>query len=489
MNTINTRPSKILIVEDSRLFVGMFKNYFGKELPHELIFTDSEEETLAIIEDQGDEILLAITGLYLPGSDSSELINHLVGKKVPVVVFTSKMAEDIRDQLFAKGVMDYVIKGDKTSILTLVDIVRRLEKNPDHSILVVDDSPFSRKQVSARLINYRFVVYTAESGAQALEVLREHPEIRLIITDHNMPEMTGVELTKLLRGKFGRDKLAIIGLSGNDSRVLSTQFIKAGANDFLTKPYYQEEMYCRVVQNIEILEQTDALKKLNEMKNKFLGIAAHDLRAPLNGINMATFLLTQEGLDKKTAMEMLERIKRISGEMTNLINDLLDVTVIESGNLKLDIQQHSLCDILDKRLEIMKMLASNKKIKINKQISEVNEVMVDIDRIGQVIDNFITNAIKYSQTETEIIISIFPDGEDVCLSVKDQGPGIPEKEIEDLFGEFKKTSVKPTAGEASVGLGLAICKKIVKSHKGTIGVHTEEGEGSTFYFNIPPKED
>ncbi|MDN5280331.1 MAG: hypothetical protein PWR01_4296 [Clostridiales bacterium] len=232
----------------------------------------------------------------------------------------------------------------------------------------------------------------------------------------------------------------------------------------------------------------ERLRQLNDLKNKFLGIAAHDLRSPLALVQSYVEMIEDEsaGYDEEKKKYFFARIKAVSKRMLNLINDLLDISAIESGQLKLDLAETELKPFLEEAVANHELTAKMKSIKVIGDLeSKLPKVKIDSRRITQVIDNLISNAVKFSPKNTSVKVVTQTRNNFVKVSVIDQGQGIPEKEQGKLFSEFGKTSVKPTDGEKSTGLGLAIVKKIVQGHGGKVGVESEVGKGSEFYFTLP----
>lgn len=229
------------------------------------------------------------------------------------------------------------------------------------------------------------------------------------------------------------------------------------------------------------------LFELNQLKNKFLGIAAHDLRNPLASIRGFSELLLSDDMGSLTEdqHEFIKTIHSLSQDMLNLVNDLLDVSVIESGKLELKRQPGSLKVLIEERIHINSILAKNKQMKLHESLATVPEVSFDYSRITQVVDNLISNAIKYSPSGSNIFVSLNQQGMKAQISVRDEGPGIEPEEQKRLFGEFQRLSTKPTGGEKSTGLGLSIVKKIVEAHNGTAAVESQPGAGSTFTFILP----
>ena len=239
----------------------------------------------------------------------------------------------------------------------------------------------------------------------------------------------------------------------------------------------------------EALRQSnDQLRELNSQKNEFLGMAAHDLRNPIAVIQNSSSVLSRylsENLSEKQK-EFLKKISDTSKFMLELLNSLLDISKIESGKLGLEITKNNYPDFVRKNIEFNRFFATEKGISIDSALSDdIPLVDFDKNKIEQVLNNLISNAIKYSHPNTTIRIEVLREKNFVVTKVIDQGQGIPENELPHVFKPFQKASTKPTAGEKSTGLGLAIVKKIVEGHQGVIGVESEVGKGSTFFFKLP----
>ncbi|MEA5006617.1 MAG: FIST N-terminal domain-containing protein [Rikenellaceae bacterium] len=234
----------------------------------------------------------------------------------------------------------------------------------------------------------------------------------------------------------------------------------------------------------ELEEQNKLLKTLNEQKNEFLGIAAHDLRNPIGVILGFSELLKENiGDDFK---EYTGEITKMSSKMLNLLDDLLDYSKIEAGKLDIKREITDYNALVAQNIRMNELLAKSKGIKIFSDFEKTGLfVSVDEGKINQVLNNLIGNAIKYSYPDSTITIKVFKEDEQVMTQIIDEGQGIPEKEIEGLFNPFKRASVQPTNGETSHGLGLAIVKKIIEGHNGRVGVTSEYGKGSVFYFTLP----
>lgn len=239
--------------------------------------------------------------------------------------------------------------------------------------------------------------------------------------------------------------------------------------------------------NQEQQRLNEELQRLNELKNKFLGIAAHDLRGPLANIQLAAdFLLNQfDTLPRASMEEMLQSIDRQAQYMSTLISDLLDVTQIEAGKLDLNPEPVDLVDFLAEAVKHFAKIAAPKETRVLLEANPVGTVEADPVRLRQVVDNLISNAIKYSPPGSTVTVSAEKIESGWRVNVEDEGPGITEEDRQRLFQEFARLSAKPTGGEKSTGLGLAISRRVVETHGGKIGVDSEPGHGSTFWFTLP----
>ena len=230
------------------------------------------------------------------------------------------------------------------------------------------------------------------------------------------------------------------------------------------------------------------LEQLNQLKNQFLCIAAHDLRNPISTIIMfCDFLLDSDDQSNSAELrKIIETINKSSEFMLKLLEDLLDVVKIESGKLQLNLETTDLEDLLRKNIGINSILAQKKAITLNLNIPQnLPTIIADQIKIEQVLNNLISNALKFSHKQNTVIVSAISIDEYVLISVQDQGQGIPKNELDRIFTPFSQISVKGTEGEKSTGLGLSIVKKIITGHLGRIWVESEVGKGTTFFFTLP----
>ncbi len=238
----------------------------------------------------------------------------------------------------------------------------------------------------------------------------------------------------------------------------------------------------------ELYKRNAALVRLDDVKNEFLGIAAHDLRNPISTISCYSDILVNdlEGQLSDDHMEFLSGMKSQTCFMLHLLDDLLDVTAIEMGKLRLDLQRADITSLVRRGVSLNRVVANRKNITLLFEPHvDIPEFYLDPAKIQQVIDNLLSNALKYSEPGTVVEIDVRSNEGYATLTVRDQGRGIPASELHKLFTAFGKTSVSATSGEKSVGLGLAIVKKIIEAHKGRVWVDSEVGRGSAFHVSLP----
>jgi len=479
-------PPRLLIVEDSAPIALALQESLWGELGFAVDHAPDYATAARLVERSPTRYFLSILDLSLPDAPHGEIVDFALEKRVPAIVYTSQEDRRLRQKLLAKNIIDYVFKNNQ-GIETLTRLVRRLHRNCTVRVLVVDDSAPQRRLIRSMLKTYMFNVHVASGAENALAILAKNEDISLVITDFEMEGLDGVQLCKKIREFRDRQSLAIIGMSSTDDEFLPVRFIKNGANDFLKKPFQREEFYHRVVGNQETIETFRKLQDLNELKNRFLGIAAHDLRNPINGIKGFSEILADElaaaGSDDHA--EIARMLHMASTQMLQLVNDLLDISVIESGRLDLKSASADLAELIRERVRIVAITAASRHVTIEAQLPPRMEVVCDGHRIAQVVDNLLSNAVKFSPSGCTVTISARRNGDMAEVSVQDQGPGIPEDQQHRLFKTFSKLDAPSAAGEQSTGLGLSIVKKIVETHRGRAWVSSSQGRGACFSFSLP----
>lgn len=271
---------------------------------------DSYAATRELVAREGkDAFSVALVDLHLPDAVPGEALDHLLHLGIPCIVFTGEFSDELREQMIAKRVIDYVLKENTASVQYVAKLIQRIHRNQGIKVLVVDDSRTARRYLVELLVRHQFQVLEAENGEEALEILQANRDVYLVITDYHMPGMDGFELTQRIRARFDLNRLAIIGLSAHGNNLLSARFIKNGANDFISKPFLEEEFYCRVTQNIVLMETIHALEEAS-VRDALTGL--HNRRY-FNEAGSQLFANMRRGqLEIIVAMVDLDRFKAIN---------------------------------------------------------------------------------------------------------------------------------------------------------------------------------
>lgn len=263
--TADTRPSSrrkghVLVIEDSRTLSSILSHRFEKEHGLRVTHCATTEEFRHAVACGARQYDVAVVDLNLPDSPDGQILDKVVQHDIPAVVFTADFNRHMRERVVARGVADYVIKNNERAIDMVIAAVDRILANRSVRVLVVDDVPSARKMLADLLRLQQFQVFEASTGTEAMTMLEQHPGIELVVTDYNMPDMDGYELTRRIRRVHTSDRVRIIGISSSADRLLSASFLKAGANDFVYRPFVVEELQCRIGHNVETLSQIRQLR-------------------------------------------------------------------------------------------------------------------------------------------------------------------------------------------------------------------------------------
>ncbi len=255
---------RILIVEDNltvaRILATAIGNRYG--IVADVVSTLADaKEILA----EKTEYLLALVDIVLPDAPQGETVDLLLGEQIPVIVMTGIDDATIRHSIITKPILDYVTKEHREDLEYIIERIGEVHRNKNIKILVVDDSTLARTIMLKQLRIQQFIVFEAEDGVEGMKVLEKHPDIRVVLTDYNMPNMNGLEFTINIRKQFRRESLAIIAISSESDSAISSHLLKLGANDFIHKPFIKEEFNCRVNNTVRALEN---LEKMLNLANK-----------------------------------------------------------------------------------------------------------------------------------------------------------------------------------------------------------------------------
>lgn len=361
-------------------------------------------------------------------------------------------------------------------------------------ILIVDDMPQNVGVLFDFLIKQGFKVLIAEDGKRALQVVySKKPD--LILLDIMMPEMDGFTVCEQLKTDTQTAHIPIIFMTALTDTEEKVKGFSSGAVDYVTKPFHQEEVLARINSHLTIsalqreLEAKNAqLMQLNQEKDEFLGIAAHDLKNPLSTIQgMAQFIENAlPDLSTSQIAKYIHLIESSSKQMFNLISNLLDVNALELGKIDVCLVEVDLLPILSMLVNNHAVAAQAKQISLEFFYEETGYITyIDENLIQQVFDNLLSNAIKYSPLEKTVYVNLLKTNRIVRCEIQDEGVGLTQQEQALLFKKFSRLSSRPTAGEHSTGLGLFIVKKMVELMNGKVWCESESGRGSTFIVEFP----
>ena len=344
---------------------------------------------------------------------------------------------------------------------------------------LTDIKLFKKQLGSNKLKHIELIELT--KGCDLLNLLKENnSDIDLVFLDYYLGAESGIEILREIR----TDNLVpVIMLTGRGDEEIAVECMKEGAMDYVPKDALPEIDIMKTVQR--------ACEKweIERERNQLLGIAAHELRNPIAVISGYTEMLqTYEELESEKRGEIYKIINERANHLLNIINDLLDISRIDKGIIKLKKKDVDLVALVKKKASDYHLLGAKKKIMVE-FCSDINKLMApfDIDRVEEVLSNLIDNAIKYSPRGTCVKVSVYKNAGYAVFSIEDHGLGIREDELKYLFNLFssKKISTLPTGDEARTGLGLAICKKVIDAHGGEIIVESKVNEGSKFIVSLP----
>lgn len=346
-----------------------------------------------------------------------------------------------------------------------------------------------------------YTIHTVESGEAALREY-EACEPDLVFIDKWLPGIGPLETCRRLQERHGERCAPVLLARGDSDLFDDAETLPEGVIDYVSETTTPTELVARVRAHLENRRReahqralADARAEALETQRKLLRMCAHDLRTPLSSIcGLAEFLL-EPGLGalNERQAQVADAIRDAGRNVLNLVNQLFDVSLADAGHLKLERSPASLREIAQRAIFLAEVPAGKKCIRLLLQppVEAEPELMIDATRIREVVDNLLSNAVKYSPPGSLIGVSIeylpagLESGPSVRFSVRDQGPGVRMEERDLLFREFGRLSARPTAGEKSTGLGLAICRKIIDLHGGSIGAVNHPAGGCVFSFILP----
>lgn len=370
-----------------------------------------------------------------------------------------------------------------------------MQINPaEFKLLVVDDVQTNVLLLKALLGKEGYGILVANNGQEALEVIRnENPD--LILLDVMMPGMDGFEVAERLKSEEFRCEIPIIFLIALDDTQSIVNGFKLGVGDFISKPFRKEELMVRIKHQLSLVaarriieEKNEELRKTIAGRDKMYSVIAHDLRSPMASMKMLlnTIMMSVEK-DKidPDIFDMLEMSNKTSEEVFSLLDNLLKWTKSQLGKLTVIPQKLDISGLADGVVEVMNSVAEVKHIKLIRTDHESFFVYVDIEMIKSILRNLISNAVKFSNPDSEIKVGIKAEDGKVIVSVTDSGKGIKKEDQHKLLKDSTHFTTYGTNSEEGSGLGLLLCRDFARKNGGELWFESEENLGSVFSFSLP----
>ncbi len=362
------------------------------------------------------------------------------------------------------------------------------------SILIADDEEKMLTRLERILAKEGYVVGTASDGNAALERLAGE-RYDIVLTDINMPDKNGFEVMEFIKNSR-LDTLPLV-LTGYASVESAIRAMKLGAYDFIQKPVDAETLKLiirRAAERVLLKRENERnmleLRKLNELKDEFLSVVSHDLRSPLSSIGGYVNYLLKKGQLSDSQQSYLLIIREIADNLYSLVNELLDVSKIEAGVIRLTMEETDLAELISTSINNFILLASDKNtaIHFHNRLDDAR-AMIDRMKILQVVNNLINNAVKFTEDGLiDVTAEREPGSNAVIITVSDTGTGMTSDVLNNIFEKYSLFRTEGTRGEGGTGLGLVICKRFIELHGGSIEAESGENGGSVFRITIPPEK-
>lgn len=359
-------------------------------------------------------------------------------------------------------------------------------------ILVVDDQPNNLKVISS-VLGDSYSLSFANNGPNALKIL-ENLQPDLILLDVMMPGMDGYEVCQRIKSTEKTKELPVIFLTAKNDIEDILKAFRAGAVDYITKPFNIMELKVRVGNHLSLKHTREQLKNANDKllqviheKDKFFTIIAHDLRNPFIGISSLSQIMVEQ-LGSLQLDEMEEYAREIHHASTNafkLLKNLLSWAKSQTGRMDFVPQHLDVQELITETISFVQEAAILKSIEIESQIAEGLSVFADKEMVATVMRNLVSNAVKFTRAGGKVLIRCERSDQHIRISVVDNGIGMTSKMVEEIFRIDVSNGRKGTNGEPSSGIGLLLCKEFTERNGGTITVESQPDQGSTFNITLP----
>src|ERR1700722_14132961 len=353
-------------------------------------------------------------------------------------------------------------------------------------LLVIDDQQANIQVLGSMLGKLGFEILPATDGEQALRRMNSRrPD--LILLDLLMPGMDGFEICRRIQSNPEWAEIPIIFLSASDDKNLIVRALESGGVDYITKPFNKLELVSRVRTHLMLKTARDHLKQLAQDKEELIGMISHHLQNHLAGMHMSAELLVnrvKDDADPKLRL-MVENIQSSSSQMRAFLKTFLANAAAEHS-LSIRLERINLAEAAGRAVKRYEGAARAKEIVIQCAFPEEPAlVMADVNALDQVLDNLISNAVKFSPRGKEISVSVQRSLLRAECHVLHHGAGFTDDDKNLMFRRYARLSARPPGGEPSTGLGLSIAKKLMQSMSGELNCESKAGEGATFILRLP----
>jgi two-component system, sensor histidine kinase and response regulator len=360
------------------------------------------------------------------------------------------------------------------------------------TVLIVDDVPKNIQVVANVLGQQGYKLLFSQSGAKAIQIVQTK-SVDLILLDIMMPEMDGYEVCHQIKQIPGKSGIPVLFLTAKNDIDSITKGFKAGGIDFITKPFNNDELKARVENHLKmrqafkiIQQQNEELTALNETKDKFFSIIAHDLRNPFNAIFMMTEVLNRKvaEMDKLELGRMVELLFMSSKEIRELLDNLLTWSKLQRNKLEYLPENLNIKEVVLGNIALYDSIAKSKNIELVYQCHEGIEVFSDKNMLNTILRNLLTNAIKFTHDGGDVSVSVQEKEKEILFLVKDNGVGMSSHEAEKILSHDRIIPKLGTSDERGTGIGLTLCMEFIEKLNGRLWVETELNKGSSFFFTI-----
>lgn len=483
---------RVLVAEDERFSRQILERVLAKA-GHDVETVEDGAKALESIRKDVPDML--ITDWMMPNMDGVELCRRVrsmdLSRYVYIVFLTALTGKKDVTRGLDAGADDYVTKPfDGTELLARVNAGQR--------VIRLERSLREGEQRWHRLVESITdgVIVMDEN----LEVTVMNPSALSILNPVNLDSpRNGERLQEMLDVDFNelREQLS----KDRDNIVRKEIEIPSGSYQAVISPIRQEGS--RSLRLLISLRDVTEEKRLENLKSEFISVISHELRTPLGSIKNAVNLALSSktgGVNEKKG-KLLQMASRNVDRLTRIVNDFLDMSKMEAGKMEMRLEKTSLVEIIDDTISVFALSAAKKSVGLEKEVdSDLPEIMVDADRLSQVLGNLLSNAIKFTPAKGNVwvkaakisrsnpsltTIASLAYQEYILVEVKDTGTGIPAEELGLVFDKFHQVEKSLAEKVPGTGLGLPICKRLIEAHRGRIWVESELGKGSRFLFILP----